>query len=315
MVCPAAQKRVPRVCCGAADRIGVTRLFASPLPGLAVPGQRRGLLVPSAGRLLKPSPDLGRALRVLTIEGAALQDTLDRLGHVQPTAAERCVERHDAVPAQPEHHLGCLMPGEIVPYQQDAQRRKLRGQGEALGQTGLPDLPGRAVRHRLGRRRLRRQRRDDRVQALLQPAVQHRIGAAGHRSEVHLPGGGLKQHQDLARARPHVFVRLQGGPPLRSPTAARIRHGLEWAGLVLAPDRQTHGPAERIGLLDQPLFTAASRATTVTVPCLTVPCLTVPCLTVPCLTVPCLTVPCLTVPCLTVPCLTVPCLTVPCLTV
>src|SRR3954464_9936431 len=55
---------------------------------------------------------------------------------------------------------------------------------------------------------------------------------------------------------------------LRPPTAARLRYSLDRARLVLAPDRQTHGGAERVGSLDQPLFTAASGSTTVTVPCL-----------------------------------------------
>src|SRR3712207_8274552 len=53
-------------------------------------------------RSLEPGADLGGAPRVLPVEGATLEDALDGLGHVEPTAAERGVERHDAVPAQPE---------------------------------------------------------------------------------------------------------------------------------------------------------------------------------------------------------------------
>jgi hypothetical protein len=47
-----------------------------------------------------------------------------------------------------------------------------------------------------------------------------------------------------------------------------MRHGLKRPGLVLAPDRQPKLRPQRIGLLDQPLFTAASGSTRVTVPCL-----------------------------------------------
>src|SRR3954463_4335871 len=47
-----------------------------------------------------------------------------------------------------------------------------------------------------------------------------------------------------------------------------MRPGLKGTGLVLAPDRQPKLGAQRVGSLDQPLFTAASGSTTVTVPCL-----------------------------------------------
>jgi hypothetical protein len=47
-----------------------------------------------------------------------------------------------------------------------------------------------------------------------------------------------------------------------------MRHGLNRPGLVLAPDRQPKLRPQRVGLLDQPRFTAASGSTRVTVPCL-----------------------------------------------
>jgi hypothetical protein len=37
--------------------------------------------------LLKPDADLGRAVGMLTVEGAALENALDRLGQIQPAAA------------------------------------------------------------------------------------------------------------------------------------------------------------------------------------------------------------------------------------
>ena len=55
---------------------------------------------------------------------------------------------------------------------------------------------------------------------------------------MHLSGGGMEQGQDLGRAAADIFVRLRGGLAVRPPTAARMRHGLERTGLVLAPDRQ-----------------------------------------------------------------------------
>src|SRR4029079_8602337 len=78
----------------------------------------------------------------------------------------------------------------------------------------------------------------------------------------------MKQGQDLGCAAPDVFVRLEGRSPARLPGCAGMRHGLKGAGLVLAPDRQPKLCAERVGLLDQPLFTAASGSRTRTTPCL-----------------------------------------------
>src|SRR4029450_8012584 len=107
---------------GAANGVSFAGSFAPPLPALAIPEEGRGLPVPGTRGLLEPGADLGGALRVLPVGGATLEDALDGLGHVEPTAAERGVERHDAVPAQPEHHLGALVAAEIVPHQQEAQR-------------------------------------------------------------------------------------------------------------------------------------------------------------------------------------------------
>ena len=70
--------------------------------------------VPRFGGLLEPSANLCWALRMLAVERAALEDALDGFGHVQPAAAERGVERHDAVLAEPDHHLGILVAGEVV---------------------------------------------------------------------------------------------------------------------------------------------------------------------------------------------------------
>src|SRR3954469_24769171 len=84
-----------------------------PLPALAVPDERRGLPVPAPRRLLEPGADLGRAPRLLPVERPALEDALDRLGHVQPAAAQGRVERHDAVPAQHGTISGVLWPARL----------------------------------------------------------------------------------------------------------------------------------------------------------------------------------------------------------
>jgi hypothetical protein len=96
--------------------------------------------------------------------------------------------------------------------------------------------------------------------------MQDRVGATADWLEVNLSTGGMEQGQDLAGAAPDILVRQGRGVALRSPTAARVRYRLEWTGFVLAPNRQAKSGTERVGVLDQPLFAAASGSMTVTRP-------------------------------------------------
>ena len=78
----------------------------------------------------------------------------------------------------------------------------------------------------------------------------------------------MEQGQDLGGAAADGFMRLGGRVFARLPGWAGMRHGLKRPRLVLAPDRQPKLGAQRVGLLDQPLFTILSGSTRVTVPCL-----------------------------------------------
>ena len=60
---------------------------APPLPAFAVPDKRGRLLIPVPRGLLKPGPDLRGAVRVLSVQRAALEHTLDRPRPVEPAAA------------------------------------------------------------------------------------------------------------------------------------------------------------------------------------------------------------------------------------
>ena len=111
---------------------------SAPLPAFAVPHKRGRLLIPGPRRLLKPAPDLVGAMRMLPVERPALEHTLDRRGHFEPAAAHGRVQRHDALRAQPQHQLGRLVAGQIVPRQQQPQRRQVVRQGEGPRQARLP---------------------------------------------------------------------------------------------------------------------------------------------------------------------------------
>ena len=78
----------------------------------------------------------------------------------------------------------------------------------------------------------------------------------------------MEQGQDLGGAAPDVLVRLLGRVFARLPGWAGMRHGLKGAGLVLTPDRQPKLSAQRVSLLDQLFFAAASGLRTRTRPCL-----------------------------------------------
>ena len=159
------------------DRLAIGSL--PPLPAFAVPYKRGWLLIPAPRRLLEPGPDLLGAVRMLSVQRAALEHALHRLRHVQPAAAHRRVERHDAMGAQPQHQVGRLVAGQIVPHQQEPQRRQIVWQGEGHRQSRLPYRP-RGPRHGgipSGSRR--RHLCEDLAQALAQPRVQDRIRAVG----------------------------------------------------------------------------------------------------------------------------------------
>jgi hypothetical protein len=95
-------------------------MVASQMP-LATPRERRWGGIPAAGGLLEPGDNLLGRVRMLAIERAPFQDTLERLGHVEPAAAQRGVEHHDPVRKEPQHQLERMVAAQIVPDQQQAQ--------------------------------------------------------------------------------------------------------------------------------------------------------------------------------------------------
>lgn len=74
------------------------------------------------GDRLEPGHDVVGCGRVLPAQGPPLEHPLDALGHVPPGPAQRGVQGHDPMIAQPENQLGRLMAGQIVQHQQCSQR-------------------------------------------------------------------------------------------------------------------------------------------------------------------------------------------------
>ena len=105
------------------SRAAETTLFGtdSTLPSFAVPDERSWVGVPASDRVLQPGDQLRHALRMLAIQGSPADDALDGLRHVQPRAAQRCVQRHHPVSEQPGDDRGTQVSGQIVPDQNQAE--------------------------------------------------------------------------------------------------------------------------------------------------------------------------------------------------
>src|SRR3954453_12004028 len=80
----------------------------------------------------------------------------------------------------------------------------------------------------------------------------------------------MKQGQDPGCAAADVLVRLLCRVFARLPRHPGMRHGLEGAGLILAPDREPKLRPQRVGLLDQLFLAVVSGSLTRTTPCLRV---------------------------------------------
>ena len=91
----------------------------------AAPHERSRGTVPGLCGGLQPSDDFRWHSRVLTVQGTPLQDTLDRLSHIQPGSAQGRVEWDNAVFKEPLHPVRGLVPLEIVYDEQQTQRRQV----------------------------------------------------------------------------------------------------------------------------------------------------------------------------------------------
>src|SRR5215204_2332475 len=96
----------------------------SALVALAVPGERGRVGIPAGDGVVEPGDELILGLWVVALEGAADDDPLDRLGQVQPGAADRGIEWHDAVLEQPADDRPAQVAGQVVPDQEESERRQ-----------------------------------------------------------------------------------------------------------------------------------------------------------------------------------------------
>lgn len=92
----------------------------APLSSFTIPDEWGRTQVASPCDRLQTVNDGLNILRMKVIKCAALKDALDRLGHVQPTASERGINRQNTMMKTPDEPVGIFVSGQIIHHQQQA---------------------------------------------------------------------------------------------------------------------------------------------------------------------------------------------------
>lgn len=106
------------------------------------------MLVPVSGNGFEGMNDVLRRSEDLTIERPALQQALNRLGHVEPTARQRGEHGQNAARKAPTQPVRGVMTDQVVQDEQDAQGWQDGRQARFDTDIGAPAFPQRAVNRR-----------------------------------------------------------------------------------------------------------------------------------------------------------------------
>ena len=162
------------------------------------------------------------------------EDALHRLGHVQPRAAERRVQRHDPVLEQPARPTrasgarpGCPRSGGAAAA---ARRRGARGPARcAQRASGGPGVVGHGARAASP---------GSPVSSSWSQGCSTALGVFVTPFGADFAGRRAEERQQLGRAAPDVLVRAGAAAGrIGRPAQPRLRDRLVWPGFILAPDR------------------------------------------------------------------------------
>lgn len=199
---------------------------------------------------------------MLSVKGPPFQDPLNRFGHVEPTATERSVERHDPMIEEPEHEVDRVMPLQVVPDQEHPERWEIWGERDPDAESILPAFPAAAIVCRREHRRFRQHGQDGR-QFGVQPGMEHGIWGTPYADDPDGTTGRMEERQLFGGSGTHVLVWradwLSGGVPMGTGIGQR----LIGSGLIFRPDRQVR---LGVGGLDQVFLGTASGSVTSTGP-------------------------------------------------
>ena len=249
---------------GAALRMAPLAGAPASLLAFATPHEGSRLHIPAPNGGGQPGQHLRHALRELPVERAPGDDALNGLGHVQPRAPQRGIEKENASLPAPLHERGGLMTSQVVPDQDQADRwqRGVFGGGVV---APVPVRPAPARRQRVDGNH-RWERGQDRRQLVFEPRVQHGIRGVLDRLGAQFAGRWPEQGQQFRGAATDVFVRVPRRLPFGLPGAPRLRKGLIRASLILTPDRDAHSLGRQVRPLDGAFFSAVSGSVTMTTP-------------------------------------------------
>src|SRR5215469_7432010 len=113
-----------------------------------------------------------------------------------------------------------------------------------------------------------RNRRENLGQFLVEPLMQDGIRAGGDPFDADLASRGMEQGEHFGRPVLSIFMGLLARLSFRLPMLARIGDGRIRARFILCPDGQSLLLGQRVRLLDQVFFPAASGSVTSTGPLL-----------------------------------------------
>ncbi len=96
---------------------GTLPLGTAPLLSPPTPDKRGRVGIPTPRRRLEPLNNRRHSAGIGSLKGPALDNALDRLGHVEPTAAHRRIQDQNALLITPIHPRDGLMSGQIIHHQ------------------------------------------------------------------------------------------------------------------------------------------------------------------------------------------------------
>ncbi len=189
--------------------------------------------IPAGDGVVEPGDDVVLGLGMVALKRTPDQDALDGFGHVQPGATQRGIEWHDAVVEQPVDDRPAQVAGQVVPDQEESERRQRLGR--VVAEPGRPPRQGWAFVLRAGDGW---ECGEHLGQLSPEPRVEHGVGRVRDPFGPHLAGRRTEQGQQFGRPATHVLMRLTHRLTNGCPGDSWLRNRLVRTGLVLAPDRQ-----------------------------------------------------------------------------
>jgi hypothetical protein len=208
------------------------------------------MTIPSLNGLGQPIFEDLHIIDMMSLQGSSDNDPLHRFSHIEPGASTGRVQKPNAAFMAPTHQIATGMSCQIIQDEQHAQRRIHLVQLLCCGKR-VPLLPAPPVGDQFwsGWTSL-----ENGSQFAHEPGMQDGIGALIDRFSPQFTSSWPKQRQEFARLATNILVILGRRPALQLKSVARVRNGLIWPCLILAPQGQAQSFSQDIGSLNYRFF-------------------------------------------------------------